>query len=415
MDDNSPQPQPVNNDTVVNLNETVTDNVTSNTIDNVVAQRSVSLVDETIHEIDDLEKKVKSVAMPQELSERALRNIDRLRRMAKRGSYSAEFESVDKYVQWITSIPWGKISTDNLDVNNAKQLMDSTHYGMDTVKDLILDYLAVMQLQLNEANRVSHQVEENGSNMAVLRGSSANAPVMLFVGLQGVGKTSIAKSIASAMGREFVRVSLGAIGSVTSLRGQSKAFLDAEPGQIIKALSRAKTMNPVILLDEIDKTSGNTSLLSDVMAALLEILDPEQNTHFLDHYLDYPVDLSKVFFICTANNLGSLSAALLDRMEVIRFTSYSDEEKVVIAKNYSLPKVIKNTGIQEGSIVMEDDVWPLLVRPVGFDAGLRQLERNLATLVRRAARMITSGTPVPIRITKDNIRQFVLPDQGPLS
>lgn len=416
MNDNSTAQQPANNNTVVNLNESVTDSLNTNTVNSVASQKANNLIDETIHEIDDLEKKVKSVAMPEELSQRAIRSIDRLRRMARRGSYSAEFESVDKYVQWITSIPWGKVSTDNLNVNNAKQLMDSTHYGMDTVKDLILDYLAVMQLKLDQIKRESHQVTQNTTgNMATLRGSSANAPVMLFVGLQGVGKTSIAKSIASAMGREFVRVSLGAIGSVTTLRGQSKAFLDAEPGQIIKALSRAKTMNPVILLDEIDKSSGNTSLLSDIMAALLEILDPEQNNHFLDHYLDYPVDLSQVFFICTANNLGSLSAALLDRMEVIRFTSYSDEEKVVIAKNYSLPKVIKNTGIQEGSIIMDDEVWPLLVRPVGFDAGLRQLERNLATLVRRAARMITGGTPVPIRITKDNIREFVLPDQGPLS
>ncbi|MBI2357228.1 AAA family ATPase [Candidatus Dojkabacteria bacterium] len=405
--DNTTQPQVADSATITSLLESTLPNLTP-------PQTSpVSLVDETIREIEDLETKVKSVAMPVELQERALRSIDRLRRMAKRGSYSSEFESVDKYVQWITGIPWGRISTDNLDVNNAKQLMDSTHYGMDTVKDLILDYLAVMQLNLAQKKKEDQTQKTDG--MAVLRGSSANAPVMLFVGLQGVGKTSIAKSIASAMGRKFVRVSLGAIGSVTTLRGQSKAFLDAEPGQIIKALGRAGTMNPVILLDEIDKASGNTSLLSDIMAALLEILDPEQNSHFIDHYLDYPVDLSQVFFICTANNLGSLSAALLDRMEVIRFTSYSDDEKVVIAKNYSLPKVIKNTGIEEGSIIIEEEVWPMLVRPVGFDAGLRQLERNLATLVRRAARLITGGTPVPIVVNKDNLREFVLPDQGPLS
>ncbi len=401
--------QPMNANTVSSLSENTLNNV------NPLASTPVNLVDETIQEIDDLEKKVKSVAMPVDLQERALRSIDRLRRMAKRGSYSTEFETVDKFVGWITGIPWGKTTTDNLDVNNAKQLMDSTHYGMDTVKDLILDYLAVMQLSLAQRSKEAQSQATQDGNMAVLRGSSANAPVMLFVGLQGVGKTSIAKSIASAMGRKFVRVSLGAIGSVTTLRGQSKAFLDAEPGQIIKALNRAGTMNPVVLLDEIDKASGNSSLLSDVMAALLEILDPEQNSHFLDHYLDYPVDLSQVFFICTANNLGSLSAALLDRMEVIRFTSYSDEEKIVIAKNYSLPKVIKNTGMQSENIIIDEEVWPMLVRPVGFDAGLRQLERNLATLVRRVARMVIGGTPVPIRITTENLRQFVLPDQGPLS
>ncbi|KKR05579.1 MAG: Lon protease [candidate division WS6 bacterium GW2011_GWF2_39_15] len=407
--DNTASPQVPN----VDVNTITT--LTGNQSPTISANTPTNLVDETILEIDALEVKVKGASMPIELQERALRNIDRLRRMAKRGSYSAEFESVDKFVYWITSIPWGKISTDNLDINNAKQLMDSTHYGMNTVKDLILDYLAVMQLNIAQKQKTVEPGNPQANSMAVLRGSSANAPVMLFVGLQGVGKTSIAKSIASAMGRKFVRVSLGAIGSVTTLRGQSKAFLDAEPGQIIKALTRAGTMNPVVLIDEIDKASGNSSLLSDVMAALLEILDPEQNSHFLDHYLDYPVDLSQVFFICTANNLGTLSAALLDRMEVIRFTSYSDEEKIIIAKNYSLPKVIQNTGVDPDKIVMDEDVWPLLVRPVGFDAGLRQLERNLATLVRRVARMIIGGSPVPIHITKDNLTQFVLPDQGPLS
>lgn len=352
-----------------------------------------------VTDIEELDRKVRESRMPQDLKDSALRSVERLRRMAQRGSYSGEFETVDKYIYWLTSIPWGVVTADNLDIANAKQIMDSTHYGMNTVKDLILDYLAVMQL--NKA--------KGGTDF------KPASPIMLFVGLQGVGKTSIAKSIAQSMGRKFTRISLGALGNVQALRGQSKAFLDAEPGQIIKALIRTGSMNPVILLDEIDKVSGNSGLLNDVMAALLEILDPEQNTHFMDHYVDHPVDLSQVFFICTANNLGSLSAALLDRMEVIRFTSYTDEEKVVIAKNYSLPKVIKNTGIDASQIVIDEDVWPLLVRPVGYDAGLRQLERNLATLVRSAARKIIEGTVVPIRITKDNLREFVLPDQGPLS
>jgi ATP-dependent Lon protease len=251
--------------------------------------------------------------------------------------------------------------------------------------------------------------------MGVLRGSSANAPVMLFVGLQGVGKTSIAKSIANAMGRKFVRISLGAVGSVQALRGQSRAFLDAEPGQIIKALNRCGTMNPVIVLDEIDKVSGHSGLLNDVMASLLEILDPEQNSTFIDHYLDHPVNLGKVFFICTCNTLGTLSAALLDRMEIIRFTSYSDEEKEIIAKTYTMPAVLKNAGLSEKDIIIEETVWPMLIRPVGFDAGLRQLERNLSTLVRTAARKILEGQQSPIVINTQNLRQFVLPDQGPLS
>jgi ATP-dependent Lon protease len=373
---------------------------------------STSINDEFLDDIELLEKEITDAKMPKELEDRALRYIDRIRKSAKRGSYTGEYESIEKYIYWITKVPWGNMTQDNLDINNAKQLMDSTHYGMDVVKNLILDYMAVMQLQLKSSQQVSNV---NPMDMAVLRGNSANAPVMIFVGLQGVGKTSIAKSIAKAMGRKFVRVAVGAIGDVKVLRGSPRGYPDSEPGQIVKALVRSGSMNPVILLDEIDKASGNISLLSDVMAALLEILDPEQNATFVDHYVDYPVDLSKVFFICTANNLGTLSAALLDRMEVIRFTSYSDQEKEVIARKYSFPIVLSNTGLSPDMIKISDEVWPLLIRPVGFDAGLRQLERNLATLVRSAARKILEGSPVPIVITPENVRQFVLPDQGPLS
>jgi ATP-dependent Lon protease len=193
------------------------------------------------------------------------------------------------------------------------------------------------------------------------------------------------------MGRKFARVSLGAIGDVKTIRGVPRYVDGAEPGQIIKSLVRTQSMNPVILLDEIEKSSGQKGLLSDVMAALLEILDPEQNQRFVDHYIDYPVNLSDVFFICTANNLGGLSAALLDRVEVIRFTSYSDDEKEVIAKNYILPRVLKETGISNQHLQIEDSVWPLLIRPVGFDAGIRQLERNIYTLVRSVARKIVTG------------------------
>jgi ATP-dependent Lon protease len=339
-----------------------------------------------------------------------MRSIERLERIAKWGNYSSEFENVDKFVDWITRIPWGTITEDNLDINNAKEIMDSTHYGMDVVKNLILDYLAVMQIQKATGR---NKVQENG--MEHLRGSSANAPVLLFLGLQGVGKTSIAKSIAQAMGRKFARVSLGAIGDVRTLRGTPRHEIDSEPGQIVKALINTKSMNPVILIDEIEKASGNKGLLNDVMAALLEILDPEQNSTFVDHYLDHPVDLSQVFFICTANNLGGLSAALLDRVEIIRFTSYSDEEKGIIAKSYILPKVLKNIGLTTQHIQITEEVWPLLIRPVGFDAGIRQLERNIATLARSAARQIVSGHPLPIIVTPDNVKEYVLPDQGPLS
>ena len=359
-------------------------------------------IDGVLNEVKELEARIAQANLPIGLRENAMKSIQRLYRSAKFGSYSGEFPSVEKYIDWVTRVPFGQVTEDNLDIKNAKEIMDKSHYGMDTIKNLILDYLSIMQLQRER------RVEKE-------RGQSANAPVMLFLGLQGVGKTSIARSIASAMGRKFIRVSLGAIGDVRTLRGSPRTSLDAEPGQIIKALASTGSMNPLILLDELDKASGNAGVLNDVMAALLEILDPEQNTNFVDHYIDYPIDISNVFFICTANNLGGISTALLDRMEVIRFTSYSDEEKTIIAKQYLLPRVLKNIGLNEKFVTVEDTVWPILVRPVGFDAGLRQLERNIATMIRGATRRIVEGAQVPIQITVENVKEFVLPDQGPLS
>lgn len=386
---------------------------------------SSNYADESLNEVLELENKITSSSCPDPLKDEALRSVSRLKRMAKMGSYGSEFENVNKYIDWITRIPWGVVSNDNLDIQNAKDNMDASHYGMNDIKDLILDYLATMQLENANApltqSAVPTQLGDTSNqpqeipNMAQLKGSSANAPVLLFVGLQGVGKTSVAKSIATAMNRKFIRVSLGAIGDVRTLRGTPRYSIDGEPGQIIKALVRCGTMNPVILLDEIEKSSGNAGLLNDVMATLLEILDPEQNATFVDHYIDYPVDLSKVFFICTANNLGGLSAALLDRVEVIRFTSYTDEDKEVIAKEYILPKVYKNLHISSNHVKIEDDVWLSLIRPVGFDAGIRQLERNIATMMRSAGRMIIEGKPLPIVINKENLNQFVLSDQGTLS
>lgn len=373
-----------------------------------------------------LQQKLSSSNAPQGLKEETVRAITRLARIAKYGHYSTEFETIDKYVDWITRIPWGLTTEDNYDIENAKAVMDSTHYGMDTIKNLILDYLAVMQLQKRGIASTAPEPVNLGSrdfsnpyNVPPVADNRSDAtsksPVLLFIGLQGVGKTSIAKSIAKSMGRKFARISLGAIGDVKTIRGVPRYVDGAEPGQIVKALVRTQSMNPVILLDEIEKASGQKGLMNDVMAALLEILDPEQNQSFVDHYVDYPVNLSDVFFICTANNLGGLSAALLDRVEVIRFTSYSDEEKEVIARKYILPRVLKETGLSEQHLQIQDAVWPLLIRPIGFDAGIRQLERNIYTLVRSVARKLVTGAPVPIVITQENIHDFVLPDQGTLS
>ncbi len=356
------------------------------------------------YEINVLKQKVESANLPKALNEKVNGMIFRLIKMSQKGNFSQEFEPVSEYINWVVQIPFDKFSDDNIDINHAKEMLTKNHYGLEEVKNRIMEYLAVIKL---------HQVESSQSSSdAELRGSSYNAPILCFVGIQGVGKTSMAKSIASALGREFSRIALGALGSVTEIRGISKGTVGAEPGQIIKTLIRAQVMNPLILLDEIDKVSSDTGLRSDVMAALLEILDPEQNSAFTDKYVDYPVNLSKTIFICTANNLGGISAALLDRLEIVRFGSYTDEEKIIIAKDYLLPKVRKATGITEDQLSFEDDVWPLVVRPLGFDAGVRQLERTLTQLARKVALQIVQGLTKGVVLTKDNFRQYIPEDFG---
>jgi ATP-dependent Lon protease len=238
------------------------------------------------------------------------------------------------------------------------------------------------------------------------------APVICFVGVQGIGKTTVAKSIAAALGRKFVRIPLGGMADIRELRGVPKSETNSEPGQIVKAFVRSEVMNPLMLLDEVDKVSEGNNVHADIMAALLEILDPEQNSDFSDHYVDFPVDLSRCIFICTANNLGGISAALLDRLEIVRMSSYSDDEKQHIAKSYLLPKVLAESGLTADQIVFRDDVWPLVIRPLGFDAGIRQLERNLTQVVRKIAKKIVMGEGTNFEISPENFREYFPLDIG---
>ncbi len=359
-------------------------------------------------EIDDLIGKINASKTPQDLKNRMLRMLKRLELAARLGNFSNEFESIKKYIDWVISIPWGKYTKDELDLAKVREIMDKHHYGLDQVKENILEYLAVMKLKRGNINGA--ELENNISNMKKLEGSSSHAPILCFVGIQGVGKTSMAKSIALALNRQFVRISLGAMNSATMLRGKTRVEADSEPGQIIKALVNTRTMNPLILLDEIDKVSNASGLREDIMASLLEILDPEQNKTFVDHFIDYPVDLSKVIFITTANNLGGMSTALLDRLEIIRFSSYSADEKKIIAKKYLLPKVLKATGLTKEQLEFSDDVWDLIVSPLGFDAGVRQLERNLTKIARKVARQIVDGMVMKVVITPNNFREYIPQD-----
>jgi len=369
-----------------------------------------------IEEINKLVQLVSTTAMPQDLKDRAMGMVVRLEKVVKYGSFSREYEPIEKFVSWITKIPWGKYTQDDLDLKHVKIQLDKTHYGVDNIKERILEYVAMLNL-LSRTSAVTKANTTAGSGeMARLQGSSSHAPILCLVGIQGIGKTSIAKSIATALNRQFVRIGLGGLAGVSELRGRSRGEIDAEPGQVIKSLARTGVMNPMILLDEVDKVSDVSR--ADVMAALLEILDPEQNSAFRDNYIDYPVDLSGVVFICTANNLGGISAALLDRLEVIRMISYSDEEKTHIARDYLLPKVMENSGLPPGVIEFDDRVWPLVIRPLGFDAGIRELERTLTRLVRIIAKKVVLQDVPPegkFVINPENFRQYIPEEIGVVS
>lgn len=344
-----------------------------------------------LFEIEELASKVNNSQIPEELRLRIAKLLERLKKIVELSNYSQEYESISKYVDWVLKIPWNKYTDDNLDLESVKLNFDKTHYGMENIKSMILDYLSVPLFNKQNNKKVS-----------------LNS--MCFVGLQGVGKTSIAKSIANVMGRKLVRIPMGAIGSVNELRGTVKSNLNSEPGRIIKSLINSESMNPVILLDEIDKASGNEGLRTDIMSYLLEILDPQQNSHYTDFYIDYPVDLSNVLFITTANNTGTMTTALLDRLEVIRFTGYNDDEKIQIAKRHLLPKVLEEYGVNSGQIIINDDVWPLIIRPLGYEAGVRQLERNIATICRKAVRKMIENKQSNVSIDSSNINDFITTD-----
>lgn len=347
-------------------------------------------------ELQDLEDKVSSSKAPEELKTKIFSLIQRLSRMAKMGNYSQDFEYASNYIDWVVSIPWGETTKEVLDIQKAKKHLDAHHYGLERVKDRVLEYLSTRIL-------LTKRSAQDSSYEEALRKS----PILCMVGLQGVGKTTMARSIAGALNREFVRVSLGGLGSTLELRGRNKSTPGAEPGQIIKSLVRAKTMNPVILLDELDKVSGETGLRSDMMAVFLEILDPEQNTSFRDHYIDFPINLSQVLFIVSANNTGTFSTALMDRLEVIRMPSYTDDEKKVIARDYLLPQILKQTGLTKEQFKIETDVWDVFIRPLGFDSGIRSLKKNLDSMARKAAKEVVAEGKESVLITKENFKQYL--------
>jgi ATP-dependent Lon protease len=334
----------------------------------------------------DLRTQLMHSTLPHDLVEKLIGQLDRLDHLIQTEGYTLQFDKEIEYIKFVVSLPFDRSSQDILDLHRAIQILDKDHFGLKLVKDRILEYLSVLILNQRQ-------------------GHAVRAPILTFLGLVGTGKTSLAYSIAESLGRKIIRIPFGGLGTVAQLRGQSRVRNEAEPGQIIKRIRECGVNNPIILLDEVDRVSSEAR--ADVMGVLVELLDPEQNFAFVDHYVDYPFDLSKVMFIATANNTTNIATAVLDRMEVIEMPAYSDEEKIMIAKNYVLPKLLDQSGLPRNLIQVDDTVWPQLVRPLGFDGGIRSLQRNLQGMVRKIARQVVEGQPGPFVLNSNTVKLYL--------
>ncbi|MCB0208926.1 MAG: endopeptidase La [Anaerolineae bacterium] len=328
--------------------------------------------------IRDYEEKIIESGMPEEPKKEALRE---LKRMEKLQPQSAEFGVIQTYLDWIVELPWQAITEDNLDIKHARKVLNADHYDMDDVKQRILEYLAVRKLRL-ERNIDDHVIEGREQERA-------GGSILLFVGPPGVGKTSLGRSIARALGREFTRMSLGGVRDEAEIRGHRRTYIGAMPGRVIQALKRAKVRNPVFMLDEVDKIGSDWR--GDPSSALLEVLDPQQNYAFRDHYLDVDFDLSQVMFIATANTLDTIPAPLRDRMEIIQLDGYTEFEKIEIAKGYLLPRQIRANGLHEHEIELDDESIKKIIRDYTREAGVRNLEREIGRVARKVATKIAGG------------------------
>jgi ATP-dependent Lon protease len=342
-------------------------------------QKELGEIDEKTEEILELRKKITEARMPEKVEKEAIKQINRLEKMHQD---SAEAGTIRTYIDWLVEIPWSKSTKDNLDLKKAKKVLDQDHYDLEKIKERILEYLGVRKLK-----------------------EKMKGPILCFVGPPGVGKTSLGKSIARALGREFHRMSLGGMRDEAEIRGHRRTYVGAMPGRIIQGIKTAGKNNPVFMLDEVDKIGMD--FRGDPASALLEVLDPEQNFAFADHYLGVPFDLSKVMFITTANLMDPIPSPLRDRMEVLYLSGYTAEEKIGIAKNYLIPKQLNEHGITEKNIVINDSALLQVITHYTREAGVRNLEREIANLCRKVARKIAEGQVRKYTITSSNLSKYL--------
>jgi ATP-dependent Lon protease len=353
-------------------------------------QKELGESNETEAEVNELREKIDAAGMPEEAEKEARRELDRL---SKLPPAAAEYGVIKTYLDWLTSLPWNISTEGEIDIQKTREQLDADHYGLDKIKDRILEYLAVRKLKLDQA-------EAEGDEQIVHRD-----PILCFVGPPGVGKTSLAQSIARALGREMTRMSLGGVRDESEIRGHRRTYVGAMPGRIIQAIRRAGSNDPVFVLDEVDKLGNDWR--GDPSSALLEVLDPEQNNNFRDHYLDVAFDLSKVMFIATANMLDTIPAPLRDRMEIVELSSYTDDDKLQIAKRYLVPKQMKANGLAKQEITWDDDALMQIIQHYTREAGVRNLEREIGTAARKIATTVAEGKDVPETVTTERIREYL--------
>jgi ATP-dependent Lon protease len=339
--------------------------------------------DERTEEIEDLKKRIKKAKMPKDVEKEAKKQLDRLDMMHPD---AIESSMVRTYIEWLVELPWSISTKDNIDIKLAKEVLDKDHYDLEKVKERILEFLSVLKLK-----------------------GEIKGPILCFVGPPGVGKTSLGKSIARALGRKFTRISLGGVKDEAEIRGHRRTYVGSMPGRIIQSIKQAGANNPVFMMDEIDKIGND--FRGDPASALLEVLDPEQNYSFSDHYLNLPFDLSKVMFITTANRIDTIPSALKDRMEVIHIAGYTEKEKLVIAKKYLIPKQLNENGLKEKNLAFGDHGISKIILDYTREAGLRNLEREIAAIGRKAARKIAEGDKRKIVVTTKNLHTFLGPSK----